>query len=136
MNKYLLPLGMLFSLIACQNKKANHPDLPGSWEAEYSVRADGDTTFYMAGSVSPCAYILLEGDYNSGFELTDDGKGELIWCGRNKEQFFTWSYDKNVMTVHFGDLISTYSITDLRESSMDITTGKGEKYHMKKYGSP
>lgn len=97
------------------------------------VKPDQDTIFYEAGSISPCAYIILHFDYNSGFELKAENKGDLIWCGKTKEQFFTWTYQNDMLTATFEDKVDSVMIQDLTDSTMQLTVNTGEKYQMKKY---
>lgn len=132
MEKHTIFLCVFGLLISCNQREAGS-NLFGKWEAEYLVRTNQDTTFYQAGTPSPCAYIILPFDYNSGFEIKDATNGELIWCGTNKGQFFTWSYENHLMTVKFNEVTASVTIDNLTDSSMQITVSSGDKYQMKKY---
>lgn len=137
MTKIALLFAMFIIISACE--KADpvspdpvNPDFIGKWEAAYSIRSNSDTMFYKEGTDFACAYVVIPGEYNSGFEFTDEANGELIWCGTNKGQFFSWSYEKDVMKFNFLSKEHEFPIERLAENAMFITVD-GEKFYMKKF---
>ena len=91
--------------------------LLGKWEADYKV-FENDTTFYIVGSSTPCAYAILDLEYNSGFEFSSESTGDLIWCGENKGQYFDWNYEIPNLEFGFNAIMSTLKVSDLSETSM------------------
>ncbi|WP_162051345.1 hypothetical protein [Pontibacter pamirensis] len=133
MNRITLMLVALIFIYACRKEESVKPNFIGKWEAEYLVQLNGDTIFYQEGSLWPCAYAVLPFEYNSGFELTDKTSGELIWCGRKKGQFFTWSHENNAFKFDFDNEEYVISVENITNNSMQIFTHQGEKYHMRKF---
>ena len=132
MNKITLLLIALIFIFACKKDESVKPNFIGKWEAEYLIQSNGDTIFYQEGSFWPCAYIVLPFEYNSGFELTDDKNGELIWCGRRKGQFFTWSHENNTFKFNFDNKEYVVSVKNITNNTMQFVSVHGEIYQMTK----
>ena len=132
-----LSLIVLFAHSSCKKRKSKaiEKKLFGKWEAVYSIRGD-DTVFYEEGSTFNCAYAVVNLDYSSGFELRDNFKGDLIWCGINKDQELEWSYrssnsELTVKEVETGDEDKVI-VLDLTHSTMEVLS-ENIRYYMQKY---
>lgn len=107
--------------------------LLGKWEAEYQVRLN-DTTYYGVAENPECAYALLEFDYSSGYELQTESKANLIYCGQNKEQNFTWGYKDNTLVFNENGKAYNFKVSDQTNDNMTIySEQKGFTYYMKKF---
>ena len=133
MKKGLIPgIALMLALLwACKKDLDWAGQLEGRWEAAYLIDQNQDTLFYEAGSVFPCAYAVLPFEYNSGFELSSDQSGDLIWCGALKKQFITWSYQDQTVEVNFLDKRSSFSIEKIEEDGMLIRVGTN-RYFMER----
>lgn len=130
MNKYALICLSACFLIACEKGPSPLETLQGRWEAAYLIYPGQDTFFYE-NDPGLCAYSVFSFEYNSGFELSEDLQGDLIWCGSNKEQYFNWSYDEGELSVIFNGQEYSHAIEELTPDSMIFRIDDGY-YLMKK----
>lgn len=91
--------------------------------------AKSDTIRHFNGEgLFPCAYVLLPFEYNSGFELANDGSGELTWCGRDKEQFFEWTFSDGSFSAIFNDEEYVMPTDILAEDTLLMVNRHGDRY--------
>ncbi|MEL6276576.1 MAG: hypothetical protein AAFU03_15870 [Bacteroidota bacterium] len=121
----------------CQKEAVNvgtlSPSLIGKWEAAYEVSTNADTTFYDQNSVFACAYAVLPFDYNSGFELTDEENGDLIWCGSHKEQFFRWEGNESELTFIWLETQEYHYTFIWQEEDKLLLVYRGTQYLMQRF---
>ena len=133
MKKILLLLPALLFLACSQT---DHPaairqKLLGRWEVAWEITPT-DSINYLNNPARPCFYALLPYDYNSGFQLWENGRYDLIWCAKNKGQFVDgWEFKNDQLHFPWPDQKEVvFSLENLSEESLDLISHDTIRYHL------
>ncbi|MEO0469382.1 MAG: hypothetical protein AAF206_07175 [Bacteroidota bacterium] len=137
--KYLCYLLLIFGLLSCQRSEALHPkklrkQLLGRWEAT-QMSTNGQTVhFGEASSMGECASAIVPFEYNSGFELRQNGDYELFWCLSPQTYLVSgWYEEEN--RLHFpwiDEREAIFEIQSVAEEEIVIVSEEGQIYYMQR----
>ncbi|WP_187696085.1 hypothetical protein, partial [Xanthovirga aplysinae] len=88
------------------------------------IDQDGNSQFLTFGENGDFeAEYSIGLDYSSGFDLRENNILDLIWYGKNKEQFFSWYLEGNHIIIDDGTL--EFTVLSVNETTLELEFNEG-----------
>ncbi len=135
MKKIITAVVLSTLFLGCGNEDVNpsaelESKLLGKWEITEKtfINDEGQKITYTYGENGDFKVAYTIGiDYSSGFELKENNILDLIWGGRNKDQFFSWHVSNQELIIDGGTL--TFEIIELDDSMLEIEVKHYDEKH-------